>query len=231
MSAALAAEPLSRSVEDYLKVVLRLTTAGRPASTSEIARELGLSAPSVSAKVKRLAEQELLSHEPYRGVRLTDDGRRVALRVLRRHRIIETYLVASLGYRWDDVHQQAERLEHAVSDDLIERMATALGNPRFDPHGEPIPATDGTMASVRATPLTDAALGEWVQVRRVGTGDPERLRYLASLGIVLGADVEVVDRQPFDGPVTVWVGGEQRVLSHAMAALLLCLPPDAGEGA
>jgi DtxR family Mn-dependent transcriptional regulator len=231
MSAALAAEPLSRSVEDYLKVVLRLTTAGRPASTSEIARELGLSAPSVSAMVKRLAEQELLSHEPYRGVCLTDGGRRFALRVLRRHRIIETYLVASLGYRWDDVHQPAERLEHAVSDDLIERMAAALGNPRFDPHGEPIPATDGTMASVRATPLAGAALGERVQVRRVDTGDPEQLRYLASLGIVLGADVEVLDRQPFDGPVTVRVGNEQRVLSHAMAALLLCLPPDAEEGA
>ena len=131
-------EPLTRSVEDYLKAIYRLSGGGAPVSTSDIAQLLDLSAASVSGMVRRLSEQGLVEHAPYRGVELTSDGRRIALRMLRRHRLIEAYLVELLGYSWDTVHDEAERLEHAVSEVLIERMALALGNPRFDPHGDQI---------------------------------------------------------------------------------------------
>src|SRR5215212_10503666 len=129
MSPAATAESLTRSVEDYLKAIYRLSPTGQPASTSQIAHLLELSAPSVSGMVKRLSEQGLLEHVPYKGVQLTEEGRRAALRMLRRHRLIEAYLVEFLGYPWDTVHAEAERLEHAVSDMMIERMAGALGNP------------------------------------------------------------------------------------------------------
>ncbi len=129
MSAAPLRDSLTRSVEDYLKSIYRLTSGGAPAATSEIAALLEISPPSVSAMVKRLSEQGLLAHVPYRGVELTDTGRLAALRMIRRHRLIESYLVAHLGYSWDTVHEEAERLEHAVSDDLVERIAAALGDP------------------------------------------------------------------------------------------------------
>src|SRR5690349_5229776 len=145
MHAALINEPLTRSVEDYLKAIYRLSAAGQPAATSQIANLLELSAPSVSGMIKRLSEQGLLEHVPYKGVQLTAEGRRAALRMVRRHRMIEAYLVEFLGYSWDTVHEEAERLEHAVSDALVERMAAALGHPDVDPHGDPIPAADGSV--------------------------------------------------------------------------------------
>src|SRR6185437_12757525 len=157
MNAALMNESLTRSVEDYLKAIYRLSPSGRPASTSEIAHLLELSAPSVSGMIKRLSEQGLLEHVPYKGVLLTPEGRRAALRMLRRHRLIEAYLVEFLGYSWDTVHEEAERLEHAVSDLLIERMAAALGHPAVDPHGDPIPGPDGSIHEheYEFTPLSE----------------------------------------------------------------------------
>src|SRR5262245_22761497 len=137
--------PLTRSVEDYLKTIYLLAPAGGAVSTNDIAERLGLSAPSVSGMVKRLSDMGLLDHEPYRGVELTEQGRGSAIRMVRRHRLIEAYLVEFLGYSWDTVHDEAERLEHAVSDMLVERMAEALGNPRFDPHGDPIPSAEGVV--------------------------------------------------------------------------------------
>ena len=139
MHTTTAADALTRSVEDYLKAIYRLSPEGRPASTSDIAHLLELSAPSVSGMVKRLSELGLLEHIPYKGVQLTDAGRFAALRMVRRHRLIEAYLVQFLGYSWDTVHAEAERLEHAVSDTLVERMAAALGHPVVDPHGDPDP--------------------------------------------------------------------------------------------
>src|SRR6185503_12498027 len=189
MVAALQAEPLTRSVEDYLKAIYRLSSDGQPASTSEIAELLALSAPSVSGMVRRLSEQGLLEHVPYRGVLLTASGRRVALRMIRRHRLIEAYLVAMLGYSWDTVHDEAERLEHAVSDHLVERMAAALGNPHFDPHGDPIPAPDGTIDELVYTPLAELPVGETAEIRRVDTSQPERLRYLEHSGLKPGIRV------------------------------------------
>src|SRR5215211_6140945 len=167
MNAVVLSETLTRSVEDYLKAIYQLSPEGRPASTSEIAHALALSAPSVTGMIKRLSEHGLLEHIPYRGVQLTDEGRRAALRMVRRHRLIEAYLVEFLGYSWDTVHAEAERLEHAVTDTLVERMAAALGHPDVDPHGDPIPAPDGSIHELAYTPLAEIPVGETVEVRRV----------------------------------------------------------------
>jgi DtxR family Mn-dependent transcriptional regulator len=222
MNAALMNESLTRSVEDYLKAIYRLSPSGRPASTSEIAHLLELSAPSVSGMVKRLSEQGLLEHVPYKGVQLTAEGRRAALRMVRRHRLIESYLVDFLGYSWDTVHAEAERLEHAVSDTLVERMAAALGHPSFDPHGDPIPTSDGSIAELDCIPLSDIPVGRTVELRRVDESEPERLRYIASLGLRPGAVVMVTDRQPFGGPLTVESNGERLIIGRELGQVLLC---------
>jgi DtxR family transcriptional regulator, Mn-dependent transcriptional regulator len=226
MNAALVTESLTRSVEDYLKAIYRLSPSGRPASTSEIAHLLELSAPSVSGMVKRLSEQGLLEHVPYKGVQLTAEGRRAALRMVRRHRLIESYLVDFLGYSWDTVHPEAERLEHAVSDTLVERMAAALGNPSFDPHGDPIPAPDGSIAELDCIPLSDIPVGRTVELRQVDESQPERLRYIASLGLRPGATVTVIDRQPFGGPLTVESAGARLIIGRELGQVLLCARED-----
>jgi DtxR family Mn-dependent transcriptional regulator len=226
VSAAISHEPLTRSVEDYLKAIYHLSHKGQPATTNDIAHQLDLAAPSVSGMIKRLSEQGFLEHVPYKGVLLTLEGRRAALRTIRRHRLIEAYLVAFLGYGWETVHDEAERLEHAVSDTLIERMAGALGNPGFDPHGDPIPAPDGSIKELVYTPLTDIPVGEVVEIRQADTSQPDRLRYIASFGLKPGAQVVVIDRQPFQGPITVKSGGRRHVLGHEIAMLLLCARPE-----
>src|SRR5437867_8645966 len=148
--------PLTRSVEDYLKAIYHLSSQGGFAATSDIAAMLDVSPPSVSGMVKRLSEMGLIEHVPYRGVQLTSQGRRAALRMIRRHRVLELYLTRTLGYDWDNVHNEAERLEHAVSDELIERMAAALGDPHYDPHGAPIPTAAGEIEETDLTSLADA---------------------------------------------------------------------------
>lgn len=222
MSAPVASEPLTRSVEDYLKTIYQLTSEGRPASTSEIAHLLALSAPSVTGMVKRLSEHGLLEHIPYRGVQLTDEGRRAALRMVRRHRLIEAYLVEFLGYSWDTVHEEAERLEHAVSDPLVERMAGALGHPSVDPHGDPIPSADGSIHERVCMALSDVPVGETVEISRVHESQPERLRYIASLGLRPGVKVTVVGRQPIDDLVTIEVGVDKQVIGRELGHALLC---------
>jgi DtxR family Mn-dependent transcriptional regulator len=222
MSSAVAGETLTRSVEDYLKAIYQLSPEGRPASTSEIAHLLALSPPSVTGMVKRLSEQGLLEHIPYRGVQLTDQGRHAALRMVRRHRLIEAYLVEFLGYSWDTVHEEAERLEHAVSDTLVERMAGALGHPSVDPHGDPIPSADGSIHELACIALSDVPVGETVAITRVHESQPERLRYIASLGLRPGVQVTVVDRQPIDELVTIEVGTEKQVIGRELGHALLC---------
>jgi DtxR family Mn-dependent transcriptional regulator len=215
--------PLSRSVEDYLKAIYQLSEQGDSASTNDIAQQLGLSPAAVTGMVKRLAETGHVEHLPYRGARLTASGRTAALAVVRRHRIIETYLTERLGYGWASVHEEAERLEHAVSDELIERMATALGDPPYDPHGAPIPTREGRIEAPVLRPLTEAGVGEPVTVRQVEDGEADRLRYLESLGLVPGTSVVVVGRQPFGGPITLFVGGPggpERVIGAELAATI-----------
>lgn len=223
----LADQPaLTRSVEDYLKAIYRLSPEGRPASTSEIANLLELSAPSVSGMVKRLSELGLLEHVPYKGVQLTDDGRRAALRMVRRHRLIEAYLVAFLGYTWDTVHDEAERLEHAVSDALVERMAAVLGNPTADPHGDPIPAADGSIEEPELIALSNVAPGRTIELCRVDEGQADRLRYIASIGLTPGAVVSVIERQPFEGPITIEVDGQTHVIANELGRVLFCAAGD-----
>ncbi len=222
MHAALQPETLTRSVEDYLKAIYRLSPQGRAASTSEIAQRLELSPASVSGMVKRLSEQGLLEHVPYKGVQLTAEGRRAALRMLRRHRLIEAYLVAFLGYTWDTVHDEAERLEHAVSDTMVERMAAVLGNPAVDPHGDPIPTPEGDIHEPVSIPLSDVPAGTTVEIRQVEESQPERLRYMASLGLRPGVRVTVLDRQPFHGPITIEVDGGTHVVGHELAQVVRC---------
>ena len=226
MNATAVPDTLTRSVEDYLKAIYRLSPEGRPAATSEIARLLDLSAPSVSGLVKRLSELGLLGHIPYKGVQLTETGRRAALRMVRRHRLIEAYLVQFLGYSWDTVHAEAERLEHAVSDTLVERMAAALGHPVVDPHGDPIPGADGSIHEAACTPLAEADIGQTVEIRRVDESEPERLRYLALLGLVPGVVLTVLDRQPFGGPVTVEAAGERHSIGAELAQVVLVAAGD-----
>lgn len=213
---------LTRSVEDYLKAIYALTEEGGAAATTDLAAALALAAPSVSGMLKRLAEQGLVVHEPYRGASLTRIGRREALRVLRRHRVIESYLVARLGYTWDTVHAEAERLEHAASDDLVERLAEALGHPDFDPHGDPIPGADGRLAVRRTVPLTEVAVGATVCIARVDTDESDRLRWLAEAGLTPGVRLTVLTRQPFAGPVLVRHGRVEQVVGHELAGQVRC---------
>ncbi|RMH12853.1 MAG: metal-dependent transcriptional regulator [Gemmatimonadetes bacterium] len=205
---------LSRSVEDYLKAVYALTEGGDPASTSALADHLGVQPASVTGMVKRLAEDGWVEHAPYRGVRLTPSGRTQALRVIRRHRILETYLVERLGYTWDDVHAEAERLEHAASDDLIDRMAAHLEDPSHDPHGAPIPTRAGEIEPLALGTLAEAAAGERVEIRAVRDEDAAELRHLEAVGLVPGTTVTVVDVTGPDGGVTVDIGGEPGAASR-----------------
>jgi DtxR family transcriptional regulator, Mn-dependent transcriptional regulator len=218
---------LSGPVEDYLKAIYDLERHGEPAGTNEIAAALGIAAPSVSGMLRRLVEQGLVTHERYRGVRLTESGRLAALRTIRRHRIIETYLEQVLGYPWDQVHDEAERLEHAASDALVDRMAAALGDPTHDPHGAPIPSRDGQVDERWFASLAELPAGTVATVAMVGGRDADRLRYLAELGITPGTQVQVVSRAPFDGPMTVRVGSGECVIGAPLAASVMITPPAA----
>jgi DtxR family Mn-dependent transcriptional regulator len=225
MTPTLPRDGLTHSAEDYLKAIFHLTAHGGPAGTNELADALDLAPASVSGMIRRLAEQELVEHEPYRGVTLAPAGKRIALRMLRRHRLIEAYLVAHLGYTWDSVHEEAERLEHAVSDALVERMAEVLGDPQEDPHGDPIPSPDGRLAEVIYTPLVDIGIGEEVEIRRVNTGQPDRLRYISAAGLTPGTRVVVAAHEPFGGPIRLLVGKREQIIGSELAAMLLCARP------
>jgi DtxR family Mn-dependent transcriptional regulator len=165
-----------------------------------------------------------VAYERYRGVRLTSQGRKAALRTLRRHRVIEAYLVRALGYGWDRVHSEAERLEHAASDELIDRMAEAIGEPLTDPHGAPIPTREGKIAETPRRTLADTPVGSTTRVVRVGDEDPGMLRYLDSLGLRPGAEVTLTDRAPFDGPLTLSIGAGTCQVGAALAARVLVAP-------
>lgn len=208
----------SHAVEDYLKAIRRLQRESAPVSTSALAELLDRSPASVTNMIKSLAQRGLVVHEPYHGVQLSPDGEREALRIIRRHRVIEAYLIERLGYSWDRVHAEAERLEHAASDELVERMAIVLGHPDLDPHGSPIPTAQGEVAEVEHTPLSDAPVGSKAIVREVSDADEARLRYLAELELYPGTWIEIVAREPFGGPIRLRVGEEERSLGRALAA-------------
>jgi len=209
---------ITQAMEDYLKGVYRLGQHGGEVTTQQLAEELGISGPSVTNMVKRLNELLLVQHTPYHGVRLTPAGERVALEVIRHHRLLELYLAETLGYPWDQVHAEAERLEHHVSEELEARIDSALGHPTRDPHGDPIPSREGTIAPVPGTRLLDLGAGQRGIVSRVSDRDPEQLRYLGSIGLVLGAVVTVLERLPFEGPLRIGVDGAEHVIGRPLAA-------------
>ena len=217
-------EALTAPVEDYLKAIYAIGRGTGAAATNEIAQRLAIAPASVSGMVRRLADQGLLAYERYRGVRLTDAGKRAALRTLRRHRVIEAYLAEALNYPWDRVHVEAERLEHAASDELIDRMAATIGEPEFDPHGAPIPTREGAVDETVYKSLGDLEIGASGSVVRVADEDPEMLRYLAELSIVPGKRVTVKARAPYDGPITLLVGRHELSIGPALAAQVLVSP-------
>jgi len=202
------APTLSRSVEDYLKVIYAVSQNGQVASTGEIAEALDVQPASVSGMVKRLAESGYVEHLPYKGVRLSEEGEREALRIIRRHRVLETYLSQRLGYSWDDVHAEAESLEHAASDELIDRMASMLEDPSYDPHGAPIPTRAGDVEVADHPTLADVHQGAQVFIRVVRDDDPERLRYMEARGLLPGVLLHVDSTDPFDGTITLRIGEE-----------------------
>ncbi|EHR52873.1 Mn-dependent transcriptional regulator [Saccharomonospora marina XMU15] len=206
----------SASIEDYVRAIYGLAERGEPVTNTSLAGRLEVSPSSASGMVTKLAQQGLVEHVPYRGIELTSEGRLLARAVLRRHRLIESYLVSELGYTWDEVHAEADQLEHVVSDRLVERIAAKLGNPVRDPHGDPIPAVDGSIEELSTRLLEDLPTGAVGEIVRVWDTDPDLLRYLAQRSIKLGERIEVMERQPFGGSIVVKVGQPPEAATHAL---------------
>ena len=210
-------EGLSAAVEDYVKAIYLLGSEDGSVSTTALAERLDVRPASVVGMVHKLVALQLAEHEPYRGVRLTGRGRAVALEVIRHHRLLELFLVESLGMGWDEVHAEAERLEHALSEELEELIAAKLGNPTLDPHGDPIPSRDLTIAADTSLSLYTLEPGRQARFVRVSDENPEMLRFLSERGIAPGAQLELIERQPFDGPVYVRFDDQVHVLGATLA--------------
>ena len=209
---------LTDASQDYLKEIYKLRMAGRRATTSAIAERLGVRPPSVTAMLKRLTTLGLAKHAPYRGVELTPAGERVALEMIRHHRLLEQYLAQALGLSLDEVHTEADRLEHALSEELEARIDHSLGYPTHDPHGDPIPNAKLRMARASLRTLASLEPGDEATIRRVPDGDDELLRYLAKLALVPGKKVKLSRAEPFGGPLTVRVGKTDHAISRELAA-------------
>ncbi len=205
------------AIEDYAKAIYALERREGPVTTTALAERLGVTAGSASGMVKRLDELGLVEHRPYHGVSLTEDGRRVALEVMRHHRLLELYLVQSLGVPWDRVHQEAEVLEHVLSDELEELIAAQLGDPTHDPHGDPIPTKELTIEEGATESLQSLQPGARGSFTRVSDSNPEMLRFLTDRGIAPGDELEVMDKQPFGGPLFVRFGEDIHVLGGELA--------------
>src|SRR4030088_160723 len=216
-----AMDQISPRVEDSAKAVYALEArAGGAVSTTDLAERLGVTAGSVSAMVRKLAELGLVDHEPYRGVRLTENGREVALEVLRHHRLLELFLAQELGMSWDRVHAEAEVLEHVLSEDLEQLIAARLGHPTLDPHGDPIPTNEFEIDEGEAHSLDELSSGAAGRFVRVSDSDPEMLRYLAGQGIALSDHLEVTGSQPLGGPLSVRLGNRELALGGELASAM-----------
>ncbi len=211
-----------QAIEDYIKTIYALAQEESPVSTSRVAAARAVKPASATSMIQRLARLNLVNYEKHYGVTLTESGEKLALEVIRHHRLLELYLMEALGFGWDEVHEQADILEHVISEKLEERIAAALNHPEFDPHGDPIPAPDGTMAVMATTALADVAAGEDVRMARVlDDSNSELLRYLADLGLVPGAAFRVVAVAPFLGPLTIEIDGTSQVIGRNLAEMIL----------
>jgi DtxR family Mn-dependent transcriptional regulator len=215
----------TESAQNYVKAIYSLVESGEEVSTTALANRLSVSPASVTAMVKRLAHQGLLAHQRYQGFQLTDKGREVALEVIRHHRLIEAYLCHSLGITWDRVHDEAEVLEHAISEELEDRIDELLGHPTHDPHGDPIPPKMGEYVEVRHPSLDSFPPGPAV-IRRVSDRDPEALRYLSELGLVPGTHITVENHGPFGGPVWVGVRDRHVAIGRELASTISVSEPE-----
>ena len=205
---------MTRSAQDYLKRIYELTECGQPASTNDLARELEIKPASVTGMIQKLAAEKpaLVEYQKHQGVTLTPTGKRAALEVIRHHRLLETWLVQTLGYSWDEVHEEAERLEHVISEDFERRIAAALGHPTRDPHGEMIPTEDLKMPVDDSMPLSSLRPSQVATILRVVSQDPKLLRHLESLGLTPGVQVEITEYSSFDNNLTLMVGKKVNVL-------------------
>jgi DtxR family transcriptional regulator, Mn-dependent transcriptional regulator len=215
---------LTSAHEDYLKAVYLLSSQGIEVTNSALANHLDVSPASATNMVKKLSELNLVEYEPYQSIALTDAGERVALEVLRHHRLIELYLHQELKLSWDQVHAEAEKLEHVISEVLEDAISAALGNPSVDPHGDPIPSKKGQIEPVTGTPLTEAQLKQRCRLVRVLMQDEQRLRYLCALGLYPNVSICLLEKAPFDGPLLIDVEGEHHALAHEMAKFLIVVP-------
>ncbi|OLC14660.1 MAG: hypothetical protein AUH32_05005 [Actinobacteria bacterium 13_1_40CM_66_12] len=210
----------TRSQQDYLKALYHLHGDSRPVPTRDLAQRLGISSPSVSEMVTRLTAQGLVEHDRYRGQQLTRDGRKVALELVRHHRLLEMFLVQVLGYSWDEVHEEAERLEHVISERMEQRIFELLGRPELDPHGHAIPTLAGKVRPVSERPLSECRAGERVIVQGVSDDDPRRLRELERRGLLPGTHVEVVAPSEYEGPIEVRMKGRRVSVPLGLARAL-----------
>lgn len=207
----------SQAVEDYVKAVYELQQSERTVATTELAERVGASPAAATKMLKHLASLGLLEHTPYYGARLTVSGEQIALEVLRHHRLIELFLHERLGYSWDEVHREADILEHHISEMMEDRLAKLLGDPTLNPHGEPIPTRDGAIAARRGTSLAEAEPGAKLVVLRVADRDPAALQYLQNIGIALGVTIDVLEKQPFNGPLTLSLNEKTHIIGRELA--------------
>ena len=230
-----SARSLSPAVEDYLKAIYEIQQeqGSKRVSTSALADKMGVTRASVTGMLKKLAATEplLVEYVPYHGVELTEAGEKIALEVVRHHRLIESYLTEALGYSWDEVHQEADQLEHVISNELEERIDRYLGHPELDPHGHPIPDKEGGFKSKDELALSQAEIGLPLRISAVSDHDPEMLRYLEKLGLVLEAKVELVEKSPFEGPLHIRVleSGEVHALSRRVTDQVYVTPRGANS--
>jgi DtxR family transcriptional regulator, Mn-dependent transcriptional regulator len=215
---------LSEAIQDYLKTIYELSPDGKPTSTNQIAERLQVAPASVTGMLKRLASMQppLVDYHKHHGVRLTEEGLRVSLQIIRKHRLLELFMVQILGYTWDEIHEEAERLEHAISFRFVDRLARLLGEPDFDPHGDPIPGRDLILPKMETVPLSETQVGQRVAVRRVPINNAALLRYLGEMGVLPGTILSVVAQVPFDRTVRIRVepSGCEQVLGAEISMLL-----------
>ena len=209
------------ATEDYLKAIYKLLENSEPASTNAVADSMRVSAASVTNMMKRLSEMGLVEHQPYQTIRLTEAGRKIALEIIRHHRLLEVYMAEALGFTWDQVDAEAERLEHVISEEFEDKIDAMLGYPTTDPHGSPIPQKDGSIASTNHDRLSEIEPGNTVIIRRVADTDPALLRYLAKLGLRPDNRVDVMNKEPFEGPMFVKVEGDTHHVGQQVASNVL----------
>lgn len=212
---------LSPAVEDYLKTIYKLDTEKTGVSTKELAAAMEISAASATNMIKRLAEKGFVEYESYKGAYLTPAGEKISLEIIRHHRLLELYLLKMMDYSWDEVHKEADKLEHHISEQFEDKIAELLNNPTHDPHGDPIPTKEGTLPKLEGMSLAKAQEGDKKVISRIIDQDPDRLRYLEKKGLIPGVQLLIIAKEPFNGPLTIQIEERQEVIGGNIAASII----------